>query len=76
MTHFITAGKKQMQKVGKHATGKAEAIYFEPDSPLYNGYKNAVAAGGNFAIVNRLLLWEGVCFQEGLRRRAGTDLRD
>ena len=40
--------------------GGAEAVYFEPDFPLYEGYKNAVAAGANFAIANRLLIWEEV----------------
>ena len=28
--------------------------------PHFAGYKNAVAAGGNFAIANRLLIWEQV----------------
>ena len=59
-THFINAGKREFQKANKSVRGGFEAVYFEPDSPLYNGYKNAVAAGGNFAIVNRLLIWEGV----------------
>ncbi|NUP04734.1 MAG: RtcB family protein [Polyangiaceae bacterium] len=34
--------------------------YFEPGSPHYEGYQNAVAAGGNFAIVNRLVIFEAV----------------
>ncbi|RYE86532.1 MAG: RtcB family protein, partial [Myxococcales bacterium] len=34
--------------------------YFTPDSKHYRGYLNAVAAGGNFAIVNRLVLFEQV----------------
>lgn len=34
--------------------------YFEPDSPHYAGYQSAVAAGGNFAIVNRLVIFEAV----------------
>ena len=34
--------------------------YFTPDSLHFAGYKNAVAAGGNFAIANRLLIWEQV----------------
>src|SRR5205085_10660346 len=45
---------------GVNVKGGAEAVYYEPDSPLYAGYKNAVAAGGNFAIVNRLLIWQEV----------------
>jgi tRNA-splicing ligase RtcB (3'-phosphate/5'-hydroxy nucleic acid ligase) len=59
-SHFIQAGKKELQGRGVDLKGGAEAVYFEPDSPLYFGYKNAVAAGGNFAIANRLLIWEGV----------------
>jgi tRNA-splicing ligase RtcB (3'-phosphate/5'-hydroxy nucleic acid ligase) len=59
-THFIRSGKEQLQKQGLPLRGGAEAVYFLPDSPLYVGYRNAVAAGGNFAIANRLLIWQGV----------------
>jgi tRNA-splicing ligase RtcB len=34
--------------------------YFEPGSPHYAEYQSAVAAGGNFAIVNRLVIFEAV----------------
>lgn len=34
--------------------------YFTPDSAHYKSYLNAVAAGGNFAIINRLILFEQV----------------
>ncbi|HMA91594.1 MAG TPA: RtcB family protein [Polyangiaceae bacterium] len=34
--------------------------YFLPESPHYRGYLNAVAAGANFAIVNRLIIYEQV----------------
>lgn len=34
--------------------------YFTPESPHYAAYQNAVAAGGNFAIVNRLVIFEAV----------------
>jgi tRNA-splicing ligase RtcB len=34
--------------------------YFTPDSPHYSGYLNAVAAGGNFAILNRLIIFEQI----------------
>ncbi|HEX5324208.1 MAG TPA: RtcB family protein [Capsulimonadaceae bacterium] len=59
-TYFIQRGKEYLRERGVSVKGGAEAIYFEPGTPLYSGYKNAVAAGGNFAIANRLLLWEGV----------------
>jgi len=40
--------------------GDIDLAYFEPDSAHYEGYQNAVAAGGNFAIVNRLVIFEAV----------------
>jgi tRNA-splicing ligase RtcB (3'-phosphate/5'-hydroxy nucleic acid ligase) len=59
-TEFIRRGKSYLEKKGVKLKGGAEATYFEPDSPLWREYKNAVAAGANFAIANRLLIWEGV----------------
>ena len=59
-TYFIEEGKEYLKKQGVDVRGGAEAVYFEPDNPLYEGYKNAVAAGGNFAIANRLLIWQVV----------------
>lgn len=59
-THYIAEGKEYLKSRGVDVRGGAEAVYFEPDFPLYEGYKNAVAAGANFAIANRLLLWESV----------------
>ena len=59
-THYIKEGKEYLQKRGIDVRGGAEAVYFTPDNPLYEGYKNAVAAGANFAIANRLLIWEAV----------------
>lgn len=34
--------------------------YFTPDSRHYRDYLNAVAAGGNFAIINRLVIFEQI----------------
>ncbi|HXM17538.1 MAG TPA: RtcB family protein [Candidatus Tumulicola sp.] len=34
--------------------------YFTPDSRHYREYLNAVAAGGNFAIINRFILYEQI----------------
>ncbi len=59
-THYIQEGKQYLKERGVDVRGGAEAVYFEPDFPLYEGYKNAVAAGANFAIANRLLIWESV----------------
>jgi tRNA-splicing ligase RtcB len=43
--------------------------YFTPESIHYKDYLNAVAAGGNFAILNRLIIFEAVAeaFQEVFR---------
>jgi len=59
-THFIKTGKEYLVSQGVNVSGGSEAVYFEPHTPLYEGYKNAVAAGANFAIANRLLIWESV----------------
>ncbi len=62
-SHFIEIGRRRLMK-GKREPGQpkisAEAVYFEPDDPNWKGYKNAVAAGANFAIANRLLIMEEV----------------
>jgi tRNA-splicing ligase RtcB (3'-phosphate/5'-hydroxy nucleic acid ligase) len=46
--------------------GSLDEAFFRPDSPYRQDYLNAVAAGGNFAIVNRLAIAEevGAAFQE------------
>jgi tRNA-splicing ligase RtcB (3'-phosphate/5'-hydroxy nucleic acid ligase) len=38
------------------ARGQMDLGYFTPDSRHWKSYKNAVGAGGNYAIVNRLLV--------------------
>ncbi len=62
-SHFIEIGRRKLMG-GKRAPGErkisAEAVYFEPDDPNWTGYRNAVAAGANFAIANRLLIMEEV----------------
>src|SRR5215210_6173382 len=46
--------------------------YFTPDSRHYRDYLNAVAAGGNFAILNRLIIFEQVA--EAFRETFNSDL--
>jgi tRNA-splicing ligase RtcB len=46
--------------------------YFTPDSRHYKDYLNAVAAGGNFAILNRLIIFEQVA--EAFREVFGSEL--
>src|SRR5579884_171912 len=45
--------------------------YFTPDSPHHRGYLNAVSAGANFAIINRLVIFKAVCeaFEQVFGRR-------
>jgi tRNA-splicing ligase RtcB len=62
-SHFIEIGRRRLmaQQRGKGEKKiSAEAVYFEPDDPQWKGYRNAVAAGANFAIVNRLIIMEEV----------------
>ncbi|MGH9943375.1 MAG: RtcB family protein [Pyrinomonadaceae bacterium] len=46
--------------------------YFTPDSRHYRSYLNAVAAGGNYAILNRLIIFEQV--SEAFREVFGEEL--
>lgn len=46
--------------------------YFTPDSKHYRDYLNAVAAGGNYAILNRLIIFEQVA--EAFRETFMADL--
>ena len=52
--------------------GEMDLGYFEPESRHWNSYRNAVAAGGNYAIANRLIIGREVAaafeqvFGEGL----------
>ena len=46
--------------------------YFTPDSKHYQEYLNAVAAGGNYAILNRLIIFEQVA--EAFRETFDSDL--
>lgn len=46
--------------------------YFTPDSRHYRDYLNAVAAGGNYAILNRLIIFEQIA--ETFREVFGADV--
>lgn len=46
--------------------------YFTPESKHYSDYLNAVAAGGNFAILNRLVIFEAIA--EAFRKVFRADL--
>ena len=55
-THYFEKARDE------HGLGRGEMDlgYFTPDSPHWRSYKNAVAAGGNYAIANRLLIGRAV----------------
>lgn len=55
--HYMGLASQERKERG--APG-IESTFFRTESPHYEGYKNAVAAGGNFAIANRLYIWEQV----------------
>jgi Uncharacterized conserved protein len=57
--HYMGLAREELKKKGVRGHWQ-EATYFLPDSPHWRGYKNAVSAGGNFAIANRLVLWEQI----------------
>jgi tRNA-splicing ligase RtcB len=62
-THFIEIGHRRLMKEKRPAGSpkiSAEAVHFQPDDPHWSGYRNAVAAGANFAIANRLIIMEQV----------------
>jgi tRNA-splicing ligase RtcB len=48
------------QRERPHEITHLDLGYFLPDSPHYRAYLNAVAAGGNYAILNRLIIYEQV----------------
>ena len=54
--HYFELAKQELGLT----RGQMDLGYFLPDSPHWREYKNAVAAGGNFAIVNRLMIGKAV----------------
>jgi tRNA-splicing ligase RtcB len=52
--------------------GQMDLGYFTPESRHWSSYRNAVAAGGNYAIVNRLMVGEavGAAFAEAFGEEA------
>jgi tRNA-splicing ligase RtcB len=55
-TNYFDLARKEHPEHGAHI----DLGYFTPESPHYDGYLDAVAAGANFAIINRLLIFEQV----------------
>jgi tRNA-splicing ligase RtcB len=51
-THYFERAQEELSL----QRGQMDLGYFTPESRHWRSYKNAVAAGGNFAIVNRLMI--------------------
>ena len=56
--HGLTTNYFQLAKQDNPRLPSLDLGYFTPDSRHWRSYRNAVAAGGNFAIVNRLVIFE------------------
>ena len=66
-TNFFELAKKEHPEQRHIDMG-----YFTPDSPNWKNYLNAVNAGGNFAILNRLIIFEQVA--EAFKKVFGPEL--
>ena len=56
--HGLTTNFFQLAKQENPRLPSMDLGYFTPESRHWRSYRNAVAAGGNFAIVNRLVIYE------------------
>jgi tRNA-splicing ligase RtcB len=70
-TNYFEMAKEEAEREARPLTD-LDLGYFLPGSPHHSEYLNAVAAGGNFAIVNRLILFEQVA--EAFRQVFEQDL--
>src|SRR3989440_5784206 len=58
--HGLATNYFHLAKAENPAIKVLDLGYFTPESAHYRDYLNAVAAGGNFAIVNRLVMFEQI----------------
>lgn len=58
--HGLATNYFELAKQENPAIQHLDLGYFTPDSRHYHDYLNAVAAGANFAILNRLILFEQI----------------
>jgi tRNA-splicing ligase RtcB len=71
--HGLATNYFEMARAEKpEAVTDIDLGYFTPESKHYRDYLNAVAAGGNFAIINRLVIFEQVA--EAFREVFGSEL--
>lgn len=73
-TNYFEMAKQERANAGGGAQPVTDLDlgYFTPESPHYGEYLNAVAAGGNFAILNRLIIFEQIA--EAFRKVFKEDL--
>jgi tRNA-splicing ligase RtcB len=70
--HGLATNYFQLAKQHNPAVTDIDLGFFTPDSPHFRAYLNAVAAGGNYAILNRLIIFEQVA--EAFRKVFKADL--
>ena len=70
--HGLATNYFQMARDERPEVADIDLGYFTPDSPHFRGYLNAVAAGGNYAILNRLVIFEQIA--EAFRKVFKEDL--
>ncbi len=58
--HGLATNYFELAREENPAIREIDLGYFTPESPHFADYVNAVAAGANFAIVNRLVLYEQI----------------
>ncbi len=58
-TNYFEMARDERAGLGGEVTD-IDLGYFTPESQHFRGYLNAVAAGGNFAILNRLVIFEQI----------------
>jgi tRNA-splicing ligase RtcB len=71
-THYLELAKSERADRGDTDITDIDLGYFTPDSRYFSDYINAVAAGGNYAIVNRLVIFEQIA--EAFRKVFREDL--
>lgn len=67
-TNYFALARDERPELGNNI----DLGYFLPDSEHYRGYLNAVAAGANYAIINRLVIYEAV--RVAFRKVFGAEL--
>lgn len=70
--HGLTTNFFELAKQEHPEQRHIDMGYFTPDSPNWRNYLNAVNAGGNYAILNRLMIFEQVA--EAFKKVFGSDL--